>query len=230
MNEELDQDHDPKLLNDLDRLGRNFIWVVTDNDGMALNDVSRLPDSDAFYILKELVRAFSFNWGDSDTERCRSSLRTFREQVRAYRVPHDLDPRYDRDDYEVQVEGVKRELCKVLDGFLKESGTAVQKEQLPPTFRELLGEKNLAAALEVIKELGYSTTVAKGKGRIVGAMVGAFEFYRINTPEDRHWPYMLNEQFKGIKASAKAVPSVMRQGTTNAYQDARSAMLDRLRG
>ena len=101
-------------------------------------------------------------------------------------------------------------------------------EDPPPTFRDLLGEDNLARTLAAIEELGYRPTAAKGKGHIIAAMEAALEKFEVKSPLAKHWPHMLNKQFDGIRAGTKAYPPTKAAQRTKSYKDARAAMLDRL--
>lgn len=101
-------------------------------------------------------------------------------------------------------------------------------EDPPPTFRDLLGEDNLARTLAAIEELGYRPTAAKGKGHIIAAMEAALEKFEVKSPLAKHWPHMLNTQFDGIHAGTKAYPPTKASHRTKSYKEARAAMLDRL--
>lgn len=109
------------------------------------------------------------------------------------------------------------------------NGHAPQTEQPAPTFLSLLGGANLETALTAIRDLGFRSTPTKGKGQIVAAMEAALEHFEAKVPAMKYWPAMLNEQFDGINASAKAVPPAKAAQRTQTYRDARAAMLDRLK-
>lgn len=131
-----------------------------------------------------------------------------------------------KDILEMMKDGKERLLGR-LGTFMAANAKATVSPE--PTFRELLGEENLATVLAAIEGLGYRPVPTKGKGQIIAAMEAALEHFGVAVPIAKHWPRMLNEQFPGINASPKAAPPSRAAYRTAAYKEARTAMLDRLK-
>lgn len=103
-------------------------------------------------------------------------------------------------------------------------------EDRPPaqSFREYFGEERFAKVQEIMDELGYKPTLAKGKGRVVGALNAAIKHYKLTEPRPNQWPAMLEATYPGFNWSKKNTPK-RNLGPRSMELMAYTAMLDRLK-